>query len=68
MHPSNHTLGLARWAKKSLLLPATFGQHCSQNIWWCTIPPRIQSLTLVAFLLLNVGCSIQGYKVTAINL
>ena len=68
MHPSNYSLGLSRWTKRNILLPATFGQHCSQNIWWCTIPPRVQSLTLTAFALMNVAFCFHGYKFTSVNL
>jgi predicted ferric reductase len=40
-------------------MPATFGYRCSQNIGWCTIPSRIQSITIFSFVVLNVlFCSI----------
>jgi len=45
--------------KQYIIIPATFGYRCSQNFRWCTIPPRIQSLTIATFVILNaVLCSI----------
>lgn len=56
------------WFKKHIAIPATFGYRCAQNIGWCTVPPRIQSLTIFAFVLLNVVlCSI-SYRVFEGNL
>lgn len=57
-----------RWLQRKILLPATFGHRCAQSIWWCTIPPRIQTLTLVAFAIINIAFSIHGYRLTAVNL
>jgi hypothetical protein len=46
--------------RKYIVVPATFGYKCSQNIGWCTVPPRVQSLTIAAFILLNIVlCSVQ---------
>ena len=56
------------WLKAHVLVPATFGQRCASNLWWCTIPPRIQSLTILIFTLLNVVCSVHGYRITSVNL
>ncbi|KAJ6784651.1 hypothetical protein PWT90_03214 [Aphanocladium album] len=62
-------LGSAKnWLQRKVILPATFGHRCAQSIWWCTIPTRIQTLTLTAFLILNIACSIHGYRLTAVNL
>lgn len=48
--------------QRYLIVPATFGYHCSQNVGWCTIPPRIQSLTIAAFIFINVVlCSVNYY-------
>ncbi|KAF2864728.1 ferric reductase like transmembrane component-domain-containing protein [Massariosphaeria phaeospora] len=55
-------------SKRHIITPATFGYRCSQNMGWCTVPPRIQSLTITTFVLLNVVlCSID-YRVTEGNL
>ncbi|KAK2042671.1 ferric reductase like transmembrane component [Colletotrichum somersetense] len=53
----------ALWLKRYITVPATFGYRCSQNLGWCTIPPRIQSLTILAFIVLNVFYCIHGYKI-----
>lgn len=54
--------------KRHVLYPATFGYRCSQNVWWCTIPPRVQSLTISAFVLLNIIVCTTNYRVTHGNL
>ncbi|KAJ9149326.1 Ferric reductase like transmembrane component [Pleurostoma richardsiae] len=51
------------WLKRYITVPATFGYRCAQNVGWCTIPPRIQSLTILAFILLNVFFCVHGYRV-----
>ncbi|KAG9231306.1 ferric reductase like transmembrane component [Amylocarpus encephaloides] len=49
--------------KRYMSVPATFGYTRSQNIWWCTIPTRIQSITIGSFIIINtVLCSI-SYRV-----
>ncbi|GKT92170.1 ferric reductase like transmembrane component [Colletotrichum tofieldiae] len=53
----------ALWLKRYITVPATFGYRCSQNLGWCTIPPRIQSLTIVAFIIVNTFFCIHGYIV-----
>lgn len=52
---------LAVWSKRYLTVPATFGYRCAQNLGWCTIPPRIQSLTILAFIIINVVFTVHGY-------
>lgn len=56
------------WLKRHVTIPATFGYRCAQNLGWCTIPPRIQSLTLLAFIAMNVFLSLYGYRFTDNNL
>ncbi|CRK20040.1 hypothetical protein BN1723_017823 [Verticillium longisporum] len=56
------------WLKRHVTIPATFGYRCAQNLGWCTIPPRIQSLTLLAFIAMNVFLSLYGYRFTENNL
>ncbi|KAF2742778.1 ferric-chelate reductase-like protein [Sporormia fimetaria CBS 119925] len=64
-HSSSGTYALM---KRLVIIPATFGYRCSQNIGWCTIPPRIQTLTIAAFVVLNIVlCSI-SYPVFSGNL
>ncbi|KAF2279748.1 uncharacterized protein EI97DRAFT_413032 [Westerdykella ornata] len=54
--------------KRYILVPATFGYRCAQNIGWCTIPPRVQSLTIFAFVILNLILCCISYPVFAGNL
>ena len=54
--------------KRYIFIPATFGYRCSQSVQWCTIPPRIQSITIASFVLLNIVlCSI-SYEVFEDNI
>lgn len=70
--PQTHATGvygaMTRWLQRKVILPATFGHRCAQSIWWCTIPPRIQTLTLVVFAIINIVFSVHGYRLTAVNL
>jgi predicted ferric reductase len=56
------------WIKRLITVPATFGNRCSQPYGWCTIPPRIQSLTILAFVLINVTLCMCSYQLTDGNL
>jgi len=58
-----YTSTVNRW-----IVPATFGDRCAQKVGWGTVPPRIQSLTLFAFLILNIALSIHGYRIVPINM
>ncbi|GKT41536.1 ferric/cupric reductase transmembrane component B [Colletotrichum spaethianum] len=51
----------ALWLKRYITVPATFGYRCSQNLGWCTIPPRVQSLTILAFIIVNIFFCVHGY-------
>ncbi|OLN92815.1 Ferric/cupric reductase transmembrane component 2-like protein 4 [Colletotrichum chlorophyti] len=53
----------ALWLKQYVTVPATFGYRCSQNLGWCTVPPRVQSLTIFTFIAVNVYFCIHGYDV-----
>ncbi|EEY17807.1 ferric-chelate reductase [Verticillium alfalfae VaMs.102] len=52
----------------SRLMSAIGDAQRSVNLGWCTIPPRIQSLTLLAFIGMNVFLSLYGYRFTENNL
>lgn len=54
--------------KRYIIIPATFGYRCSQNVGWCTVPPRIQSLTIFSFVALNVLLCCASYRVFSGNL
>ncbi|KAM0743515.1 hypothetical protein ACQRIT_001774 [Beauveria bassiana] len=60
-------LGPSSWLKRQLLLPATFGYRCAQRTWGCSVPPRIQSLTIFAFIAINTVFSVIGYQLTKEN-
>ncbi|KAH8707679.1 Ferric/cupric reductase transmembrane component B [Beauveria bassiana] len=60
-------LGPSSWLKRRLLLPATFGYRCAQRTWGCSVPPRIQSLTIFAFIAINTVFSVIGYQLTKEN-
>lgn len=54
--------------KRHISIPATFNNRCSEPLGWCTIPSRIQSLTIFIFVLFNIIlCSID-YRTTEGNL
>ena len=60
---------LRRWLKRNVQVPATLGRRCAEDYGgWATVPPRIQSLTIGAFILLNVWCSIHGYRIVPHNI
>lgn len=63
------TLSLPRaWIKRFVTIPATFSNRCSQPYGWCTIPPRIQSLTIFNFVILNVLACTCSYTLTDGNI
>lgn len=68
LYGGTHRSETATWFKRSVSIPATFGYKCATEVWCGTIPPRIQTLTIVAFAALNVVFSIYGYKITPVNL
>jgi hypothetical protein len=52
------------WLKRNALMPATLGRRCVQDFGgWGTLPPRIQTLTMLAFVLINVACTLHGYRI-----
>ncbi|KAL1836500.1 hypothetical protein VTK73DRAFT_5043 [Phialemonium thermophilum] len=53
---------LSVWLARYITVPATFGYRCAQNVDWVTIPPRVQSITILAFVLLNTAFCIHGYR------
>lgn len=49
--------------RQYLTVPATFGHRHAQPIGWCTIPNRIQSLTIALFVILNIVFCVVDYPV-----
>lgn len=65
----HHVLSLPKaWLKRYLFVPAAFGDRCSRPYGWCTIPPRIQSLTIFFFVILNIILCSCSYRLTDGNL
>lgn len=56
------------WLRRYVTLPAAFGYRCAQDFGWYTVPPRVQSLTIAVFVLLNVLSCILGYRTFPGNL
>ncbi|KAI8942267.1 hypothetical protein NX059_000346 [Plenodomus lindquistii] len=56
------------WLKQYITTPATFGDRCSRPYGWCTIPPRIQSLTIFGFVAFNIVFCSCSYRLTDGNL
>ena len=67
---SNHIFSVTfTLLKRYITVPATFGYTRSQNIsWWATIPTRIQSITIGAFIVLNIFLCSASYHVFQDNL
>ncbi|KAF2027571.1 ferric-chelate reductase-like protein [Setomelanomma holmii] len=64
-HPPSYSASqvlIKAWLKRYITVPATFGNLCSQPHGWCTIPPRIQSITILVFIALNVILSTCSYE------
>ncbi|KAI0004351.1 ferric reductase like transmembrane component [Xylariaceae sp. FL0662B] len=51
------------WLKRYLTVPATFGYRTAQPFGWYTVPPRIQSATILAFVVMNIVFCAHGYHV-----
>lgn len=64
----NKTTWMQALLKRYITIPATFNNRCSQSIGWCTIPTRVQSLTIFAFVLLNVVLCTIDYNLVDGNL
>ncbi|PVH69696.1 ferric reductase like transmembrane component [Cadophora sp. DSE1049] len=54
--------------KRYITVPATFGYKRSQNVWWCTIPTRVQSLAIGAFIVINIVLCSCSYRVFPNNI
>lgn len=56
------------WIKQHISIPAAFGDRCSRPYGWITIPPRIQSLTILAFVIFNIVMCSCSYVLTDGNI
>lgn len=54
------------WLRRTLILPATFGKRCQTPIKGLgTIPPRMESLIITLYVILNVVFCFPGYTIFA---
>ncbi|KIW75330.1 hypothetical protein Z517_10071 [Fonsecaea pedrosoi CBS 271.37] len=42
------------WMRRWITTPALLGYHSAQPFGWCTIPPRLQSLLVILWVIINV--------------
>ncbi|RYO80066.1 hypothetical protein DL766_008320 [Monosporascus sp. MC13-8B] len=59
---------LSIWLRRHVTLPATFGYRNAQPFGWYTVPPRIQTITILAFTIMNIVFCAHGYRVFPGNL
>lgn len=59
---------IVSWLRRNLTIPAAFGNRCARPYGWCTIPPRIQSLTIFLFVVFNIAVCSCSYRLTEGNL
>lgn len=56
------------WARIHLILPPAIGNYRQRLLHWCTIPTRIEAITVISFYLLSLVLTIIGYDVFRGNL
>jgi predicted ferric reductase len=54
--------------QRHVTIPAMFGYRASQPFGWYTVPPRLQSLTIFSFVIMNIFLCAHGYRVFQDNL
>jgi hypothetical protein len=64
----SETSSIRLWIRRRLLLPATFGGHCQDSTGFGTIPPRIEIILLVVYLIMNIVFLFPGYDLFEGNL
>lgn len=60
--------GLRLWIRRQLLLPATFGNRCQDPVGLGSIPPRVESILLLLYLIMNFIFMFPGYDLFLGNL
>ena len=55
------------WFRRRLLLPATFGNHCQDPIAGGTIPPRLETLLPILYIIIHVVMCFPGYELFSEN-
>jgi hypothetical protein len=56
------------WLRRRLLLPATFSGHCQESAGFGTIPPRVETILLIVYLVMNIVFLFPGYDLFDGNL
>lgn len=49
------------WIRTHLIIPATFGSHRQQLVWWCTIPTRMEAVVIGSYYALSFTLSCSSY-------
>lgn len=57
-----------RLLKQHVTTPALFGHRSAETVGWCTIPTRIETLTIAAFVIINFVLSCVTYDLFTGNL
>lgn len=58
----------SRKLRQHVTIPALAGKRTAENVGWGTVPPRLQSLVIVAFIAMNLALCLSGYDVFQGNL
>jgi hypothetical protein len=64
----SHSARTWLWIRRCLILPPTFRQACQEPIRWCTIPPRLETILLTTYIILNIVYCFPGYDLFLPNL
>lgn len=59
---------ISRLGRQHLTVPALTGKRTSERVGWCTVPPRLESLIILAFVAANITLSVASYDVFPGNL
>lgn len=59
---------MSKQFKEHILTPAAFDHHCAEPLGWWIVPPRLQSLTILIFIIINFILSFGHYDVFSTNL
>lgn len=58
----------SRRLRQHVIVPPLAGKRTAEKVGWCTVPPRLQSLIIIAFVAVNLGLCISSYDVFPGNL
>lgn len=49
--------------KRYITTPALFGKRCAEPWGWAVVPPRLESLTIITFIAINIATCAANYPV-----